>query len=129
MDKKIIQPGSRVIYRSSFGAGNKQEATVNKITDNNGIVDSVDWENKNDCRFSLSNGRTCFGSQIDDLADIEVRIVFRSEIFIKGKNIEEVKEKWENLELFSCDALDDYAAYLDLESAEDGQGDITEKFD
>lgn len=130
MEKKIIKLGSRVIYRSSFGAGNKQEATVNEIVNNNVDVDSVDWEEKNNCYFYLSNGKRCFGTQIDDLADIEVRITFRSEIFITGKSLEEIKKKWQELGIFSNEALDNSANFVDLIWAErvDDNKDVTREF-
>lgn len=123
MDKKEIKIGSRVAYRGSFGAGNRTEATIKSIsyTKDGKNVDTVDWDNKAECSFELSNGKTCYGSQIDELLDedIEVRITFRSEIYIKGKTMEEIKNKWEELPLFSADALETYnAEYIEMCSVE-----------
>lgn len=123
MDKKEIKIGSRVAYRGSFGAGNRTEATIKSIsyTKDGKNVDTVDWGNKAECSFELSNGKTCYGSQIDELLDedIEVRITFRSEIYIKGKTMEEIKNKWEELPLFSADALETYnAEYIEMCSVE-----------
>lgn len=123
MDKKEIKIGSRVAYRGSFGAGNRTEATIKSIsyTKDGKNVESVDWGNKAECCFELSNGKTCYGSQIDELLDedIEVRITFRSEIYIKGKTMEEIKNKWEELPLFSADALETYnAEYIEMCSVE-----------
>lgn len=123
MDKKEIKIGSRVAYRGSFGAGNRTEATIKSIsyTKDGKNVESVDWGNKAECCFELSNGKTCYGSQIDELLDedIEVRITFRSEIYISGKTMEEIKNKWEELPLFSADALETYnAEYIEMCSVE-----------
>lgn len=123
MDKKEIKIGSRVAYRGSFGAGNRTEATIKSIsyTKDGKNVESVDWGNKAECCFELSNGKTCYGSQIDELLDedIEVRITFRSEIYISGKTMEEIKNKWEELPLFSVDALETYnAEYIEMCSVE-----------
>ena len=137
MDKKEIKIGTRVKYRSSFGAGNKQEVTINRITDTIEYkdVDSISWDEKNYYCFDLSNGKRCYGSQIDEVVDtdIEVRIVFRSEVYLKGKNFKEIKEKWQGLNIYSCEALDNFACFLDLNLAErvddDSWEDVTEKFD
>lgn len=138
MDKKEIKIGSRVAYRGSFGAGNRTEATIKSIsyTKDGKNVDSVDWDNKAECCFELSNGKTCYGSQIDELLDedIEVRITFRSEIYIKGKTMEEIKNKWEELPLFSVDALETYnAEYIEMcsvEKVDDGSyDDVIDIFD
>lgn len=123
MDKKEIKIGSRVAYRGSFGAGNRTEATIKSIsyTKDGKNVESVDWGNKAECCFELSNGKTCYGSQIDELLDedIEVRITFRSEIYISGKDYGEIKNKWEELPLFSVDALETYnAEYIEMCSVE-----------
>lgn len=123
MDKKEIKIGSRVAYRGSFGAGNRTEATIKSISyiKDGKNVESVDWGNKAECCFELSNGKTCYGSQIDELLDedIEVRITFRSEIYISGKTMEEIKNKWEELPLFSVDALETYnAEYIEMCSVE-----------
>ena len=122
MDKKEIKIGSRVAYRGSFGAGNRTEATIKSIsyTKDGKNVDSVDWDNKAECCFELSNGKTCYGPQIDELldGDIEVRITFKSEIYISGKDYGEIMEKFNSLPIFSCEALDNDADFCDLIAAE-----------
>ena len=50
---------------------------------------------------------------------MDVRIVFRSEIFIQGKNIDEIREKWENMPLYSKEALDHDADEIEVMYAED----------
>ena len=51
-----------------------------------------------------------------------VRITFRSEIFIEGKNLKEIRNKFENLPLYDIDFKDanvsDYG-YCELVSVED----------
>lgn len=62
---------------------------------------------------------------------MELRITFRSEVYLKGDTIEEIKQKWEELPLFSADALEvAYADYVDLISVEDAEtsDDLTDKF-
>ena len=90
-----------------------------------GAVESIDWDMKNYGCFTLSNGHWCYGGQIDSLLDeeepeeeIEVRVTFRSEVYIKGKTMEEIKDKWEELPLFSADALDQSANVCELVTAE-----------
>ena len=52
----------------------------------------------------------------------EVRITFRSEVYIKGDSLEEIKEQWEELGLFSADALEEnYADFVELMSVEDAE--------
>jgi hypothetical protein len=51
---------------------------------------------------------------------MEVRITFRSEVYIKGDTLEEIKKKWLDLPLYSGEALEEtYAEYVDLVSVED----------
>lgn len=51
---------------------------------------------------------------------MEVRITFRSEVYIKGETLEEIKEKWEDMPIFCVDALmNHYANFVELESVED----------
>ncbi len=53
---------------------------------------------------------------------MEVKITFRSEIYIQGENMKEVREKFEKLPLYSSDALlESYAAFCELESVEDAE--------
>ena len=66
--------------------------------------------------------------------EIEVRVTFRSEVYIKGKTMEEIKDKWEELPLFSADALETYnAEYIEMCSAErvddDSYDDVIDIFD
>lgn len=49
---------------------------------------------------------------------MEVRLTFRSEIYIKGKDLKEIKEKWEELNLFSDDAKANSADYVEMDSIE-----------
>ena len=114
-NKNIIKIGSKVIYRGLFGMGCPEKVTI----------ESIDWDMKNYGCFTLSNGHWCYGGQIDSLLDeeepeeeIEVRVTFRSEVYIKGKTMEEIKDKWEVLPLFSADALDHSADICEMVTAE-----------
>ena len=131
-NKNIIKIGSKVMYRGSFGMGCPEKVTIESIDmcekegDKYGdAVESIDWGMKNYGCFTLSNGHWCYGEQIDLLLDeeepeeeIEVRVTFRSEVYIKGKTMEEIKDKWEELPLFSADALDHSADICELVTAE-----------
>ena len=131
-NKNIIKIGSKVIYRGTFGMGYPEEVTIEGIDqckkerDKYGdAVESIDWDMKNYGCFTLSNGHWCYGEQIDSLLDeeepkeqIEVRVTFRSEVYIKGKTMEEIKNKWDELPLFSVDALDNDVDVCELISAE-----------
>ena len=132
-NKNIIKIGSKVMYRGLFGMGCPEKVTIGSIDmceeegDKYGdAVESIDWDMKNYGCFTLSNGHWCYGEQIDLLLDeeepeeeIEVRVTFRSEVYIKGKTMEEIKDKWEELPLFSADALETYnAEYIEMCSAE-----------
>ena len=131
-NKNIIKIGSKVMYRGSFGMGCPEKVTIESIDmcekegDKYGdAVESIDWDMKNYGCFTLSNGHWCYGEQIDLLLDeeepeeeIEVRVTFRSEVYIKGKTMEEIKDKWEELPLFSADALDHSADICELVTAE-----------
>ena len=131
-NKNIIKIGSKVIYRGNFGMGCPEKVTIESIDmcekegDKYGdAVESIDWGMKNYGCFTLSNGHWCYGEQIDSLLDeeepkeeIEVRVTFRSEVYIKGKTMEEIKDKWEELPLFSADALDHSADICELVTAE-----------
>ena len=131
-NKNIIKIGSKVMYRGSFGMGCPEKVTIESIDmcekegDKYGdAVESIDWDMKNYGCFTLSNGHWCYGRQIDLLLDeeepeeeIEVRVTFRSEVYIKGKTMEEIKDKWEVLPLFSADALDHSADICELVTAE-----------
>ena len=131
-NKNIIKIGSKVMYRGSFGMGCPEKVTIESIDmcekegDKYGdAVESIDWDMKNYGCFTLSNGHWCYGEQIDLLLDeeepeeeIEVRVTFRSEVYIKGKTMEEIKDKWEELPLFSADALDHSADICEMVTAE-----------
>ena len=131
-NKNIIKIGSKVIYRGNFGMGCPEKVTIESIDmcekegDKYGdAVESIDWDMKNYGCFTLSNGHWCYGGQIDLLLDeeepeeeIEVRVTFRSEVYIKGKTMEEIKDKWEELPLFSADALDHSADICEMVTAE-----------
>lgn len=148
MARKEIKIGSKVIYRGTFGMGYPEEVTIEGIDkckkerDIYGdAVESIDWDMKNYGCFTLSNGHWCYGEQIDSLLDeeeskeeIEVRVTFRSEVYIKGKTMEEIKNKWKELPLFSADALETYnAEYIEMcsvERVDDGSyDDVIDIFD
>ena len=146
-NKNIIKIGSKVIYRGNFGMGCPEKVTIESIDmckkerDKYGdAVESIDWGMKNYGCFTLSNGHWCYGEQIDSLLDeeepkeeIEVRVTFRSEVYIKGKTMEEIKDKWEELPLFSADALDHSADICEMVTAErvddDSYDDVIDIFD
>lgn len=51
---------------------------------------------------------------------MKVRITFRSELFIEGKDLAEVASKFEAMPLFSADALENgYADFIELMSMDD----------
>ena len=50
---------------------------------------------------------------------MEVRITFRSEVYIEGDNLRDIKEKWESLPLYSQDAEKADADFIELISVED----------
>ena len=146
-NKNIIKIGSKVMYRGSFGMGCPEKVTIESIDmcekegDKYGdAVESIDWDMKNYGCFTLSNGHWCYGEQIDLLLDeeepeeeIEVRVTFRSEVYINGKTMEEIKDKWEELPLFSADALDHSADICEMVTAErvddDSYDDVIDIFD
>ena len=146
-NKNIIKIGSKVMYRGSFGMGCPEKVTIESIEmrekerDKYGdAVESIDWDMKNYGCFTLSNGHWCYGEQIDLLLDeeepeeeIEVRVTFRSEVYIKGKTMEEIKDKWEELPLFSADALGYSADICEMVTAErvddDSYDDVIDIFD
>ena len=146
-NKNIIKIGSKVMYRGLFGMGCPEKVTIESIDmcekegDKYGdAVESIDWDMKNYGCFTLSNGHWCYGGQIDSLLDeeepeeeIEVRVTFRSEVYIKGKTMEEIKDKWEELPLFSADALDHSADICEMVTAErvddDSYDDVIDIFD
>jgi hypothetical protein len=53
---------------------------------------------------------------------MEVRITFRSEVYLQGKDMKEIREKWEELPLYSSDAiLKGSAEFVELTSVEDAE--------
>lgn len=51
---------------------------------------------------------------------MKVRITFRSEIYIEGETIKDVREKFENIQLFNPEAVKENALdYVELVSVED----------
>ena len=60
----------------------------------------------------------------------KVRIKFSADLIIEGKNMEEVREKWENMPLFSKEAEEccvEYSETLLIEDADTYQ-DLTDVF-
>ena len=138
-NKNIIKIGSKVKWSGSWNTDPEQEVIVDGISkcefegDKNGTpIDEIPFDEKDNCIFDLDNRHWCYGKQIDSLLDEEesredenepkeefvVRITFRSEIYIKGKTMEEIKNKWEEFSLFSVDALDNDVNVCELVSAE-----------
>lgn len=61
---------------------------------------------------------------------MNIRITFRSEVYIEGDTLEDVAKKWESMELFSDEANDCSACEIELVSVEDEEyNDIKEEFD
>ena len=54
---------------------------------------------------------------------MEVRITYRSEIYIEGENLKEIREKWESLNLEPKEAVEDEAVtefgFVEVTSIED----------
>ena len=51
---------------------------------------------------------------------MEVRVTFRSEVYIEGDTLKKIKNKWLDLPLYSGEALEDAEAnYVELVSVED----------
>lgn len=62
---------------------------------------------------------------------MEARITFRSEIYIEGKDIGDIEDKFQNIPLFSADALEKYGAeFIEVVSVEDADSnkDLTNKW-
>jgi NADH:ubiquinone oxidoreductase subunit E len=62
---------------------------------------------------------------------MEVRITFRSELYLEGKDMKEIAEKWEGMELFSNEANCAGACEVAVVSVEDNDtyDDLTEEFE
>lgn len=52
---------------------------------------------------------------------MEVRITFRSELFIKGETLADCAKEWEKMELFSDEANQCDACQIELVSVEDAE--------
>lgn len=50
---------------------------------------------------------------------MEVTIIFEAQVTIKGENIREIREKWEDMELFADEAKECDAEYRDTIAVED----------
>ena len=113
MQEKVIKVGSRVMYRGCFGVDPAKEAKIESITkalekrSKYGCsTKSIDWDEKEYGCFILSDGHWRYGEQIVDLLDeeneeIDVCIRFIGEVYIKGKNIEDIRRKWGFMPIFS----------------------------
>jgi len=64
---------------------------------------------------------------------MEARITYRSEVYIKGNSLEEIKEKWESINLDNVENEKDVTDYgfIDVISIEDANSyeDLMPKFD
>jgi hypothetical protein len=49
---------------------------------------------------------------------MEVRITYRSEVYIKGDSLEEIKDKWEALNLTSQEGNSNFVELCSVEDAE-----------
>ena len=58
------------------------------------------------------------------------RICFRSEIYVEGETMDEIRSKWYNVDLFAGEAANMGASFLDVEVVEDGEtyDDLTSDF-
>lgn len=51
---------------------------------------------------------------------MQVRVTFTTEVFVEGDTMEEIKEKFEDLPIYSADALEEHGAeFIDVVSVED----------
>jgi hypothetical protein len=50
---------------------------------------------------------------------MRVRITFRSEIYLEGDSLEEIRSEWESIDLYSEEALEHSADFVELVSADD----------
>ena len=63
---------------------------------------------------------------------MEVRFKFSADLYIKGENMKEIKEKFESMPLFSADALEDgNAEFNELLLVEDAEtyNDLQKEYD
>ena len=63
---------------------------------------------------------------------MKIKVNFRSGVFLEGDTIKDIQEQWDNLPLFSADALEEHHAYfieiLTIEDA-DTHEDLTNEFE
>lgn len=133
VNKNIIKVGTKVTWSGSWNTDTEQEVIVESISkckfdgDKDGTpIDEIPFEEKDNCIFDLGNNHWCYGKQIhgiidqpEDRQEIEVCVTFRSEVYIKGKTLDEIREKWEDMPIFSADALETYhAEYIEMCSSE-----------
>lgn len=52
---------------------------------------------------------------------MEARITFRCQLYIKGQTTKEIIEKFENMPLFSAEALEHFADLIETDSIEDAE--------
>ena len=52
---------------------------------------------------------------------MEIRLTFRSELFIKGETLADCAKQWEQMELFSDEAKQHEACQIELVSVEDAE--------
>lgn len=52
---------------------------------------------------------------------MEIRITFRSEVFIKGETLADCAKQWEQMKLFSDEANQHEACTIELVSVEDAE--------
>ena len=59
---------------------------------------------------------------------MEVRITFRSEVYISGENMAEIKDKWENMNLYE---KNNGVEFVEINTVEDAETykDMRHKFD
>ena len=63
---------------------------------------------------------------------MKVRVNFRSEVFLEGDTIKDIQEQWDNLPLFSADALEEHhACFIETLTIEDADTyeDLTNEFE
>ena len=61
---------------------------------------------------------------------MEVRFKFSADVYIKGDNMQEIRNKWEELNLFSWEAYDNGAVFCETLLIEDAETceDLTDSY-
>lgn len=61
---------------------------------------------------------------------MKIRIAFRSDIIIEGDTMKEIRNKWEEIQLFSNEAEEANVCFLDVDCVEDAETykDIEDEF-